>query len=137
MNSYYGYVTSRPFGGLVMPVPAQNSCIREYVSRNNGIYILPPLESYYPNCYHQLFGLLHAVPYSAKIVTYSVTILPLDNKNKIAEIKRISTEKSIQFAFVLENLECSLNDDKFTKEVNNYNMRDVTLNVNKLMERLR
>jgi sporadic carbohydrate cluster protein (TIGR04323 family) len=44
---FYTYATPKPFGGFVMPVPAQNSCMREYVSRQGGSYVLPLLELMY------------------------------------------------------------------------------------------
>jgi sporadic carbohydrate cluster protein (TIGR04323 family) len=129
LNNYYGYVTSRPFGGMVIPVPAQNSCIRDYILKKGGRYILPPLESYYQGCYHQLFGLLGGVPENASIIMYSLTILPFDNTIKMKSIKNISIQKNIRYAFVLENFECTLIEDRFEDEASSYSLARLQANI--------
>lgn len=129
LNDYYGYVTSRPFGGMVMPVPAQNSCMREYILKKGGRYILPPLESYYRGCYHQLFGLLNSLPRNAKIIMYSLSMLPLDNGIKMNTIKNISVHKKIKYAFVLENFECEISDVKFEVEASSYGLTRLQSNI--------
>jgi len=134
LNNYHGYVASRPFGGMVIPVPAQNSCIREYILKKGGRYILPPLESYYPGCYHQLFGLLNTIPKNSIIIMYSLSMLPLDNIIKINSIKNISIQKKIRYAFVLENFECTLNEGRFQDEANSYSLAKFqakTINIEK------
>lgn len=129
LNKYYGYVTSRPFGGMVIPVPAQNSCIREYILKKNGKYILPPLESYYQGCYHQLFGLLASLPQNSNIIMYSLSMLPLDNALKMINIKNISIEKNIKYIFVLENCECTLNEIRFENEARSYSLAKLQANI--------
>ena len=54
---YKGYVSSREFGGMKMPVPAQNSCLREFVATETDVHPAH-LESGFENCFHQLFGLI-------------------------------------------------------------------------------
>jgi sporadic carbohydrate cluster protein (TIGR04323 family) len=129
LNSYHGYVTSRPFGGMVIPVPAQNSCIREYILKKGGSYVLPPLESYYQGCYHQLFGLLRGIPENATIIMYSLSMLPLNNSIKINNIKNISIQKKIRYAFVLENFECTLIEDRFEDESSSYSLARLQANI--------
>ena len=73
--NYKGYVSSREFVGMSIPVPAQNSSLREYVSQKNGTYILPNLESSFHNCFHQLFGSLNNLNDNDMIVMYSLTML--------------------------------------------------------------
>jgi len=103
MGKYFrAYATSRPFGDFTMPVPAQNSCMREYVSRRNGIYIPPQLEHKFDNCFMQLFGTLAASEKNDTVLMYSFEIiysgitklfLPLQNHLK----------KGGLLGFVLEN----------------------------------
>ena len=100
--NYKGYVSSRSFGGMTIPVPAQNSCIREYVSRNGGNYILPNLESSFDNCFHQLFGATHNISSGDYIVLYSLTMLP--EGQKLDRFLGRCRAKGIGLAFVLENL---------------------------------
>lgn len=129
MNNYYGYVTSRPFGGMVIPVPAQNSCIREYILKKGGRYILPPLESYYQGCFHQLFGLLNNASENASIIMYSLSMLPFDNVIKMKKIKNISLQKNIRYAFVLENFECTLIEGRFEDEASSYSLSRLQANI--------
>jgi sporadic carbohydrate cluster protein (TIGR04323 family) len=117
---------------MVIPVPAQNSCIREYVAKNNGLYILPPLESYYENCYHQLFGLLAEIPTNSTIIMYSLSILPILDSVKMSKIRALSIDKNLNYAFVLENFESSLNDEKFNSEALSYNVQNLRSDIESL-----
>jgi sporadic carbohydrate cluster protein (TIGR04323 family) len=122
MIMFYGYVTSRSFSSLYIPVPAQNSVLREYCVRKNAIYVLPPLESFYPNCYHQLFGLLHDVPVNSNIIMYSLLMLPIDSSKKLSKLNSICSTKNIRFHFVLENFISSIQDQSFKNELLNYRL---------------
>lgn len=137
MIKYYGYVASRPFGRMIVPVPAQNSCIREYVSKRKGIYILPPLESYYEHCYHQLFGLLAELPFGGTIVMYSLSILPIADSVRMSKIKSFSINKNLKYAFVLENFECRLSDDKFNVEALSYIALNLRSNISSIQDLFR
>lgn len=55
---FCAYATSRPIGQFVIPVPAQNSCLREYAVRNNLEYAMPQLEHKYQNCFMQLYSVI-------------------------------------------------------------------------------
>ena len=93
-----------------MPVPAQNSCLREYVARNNGRYVLPHLESNFNNCFHQLFGLVNEMEINSALVMYSVLMLPQEiakRKSVFANLK----EKNIKICTVLENISTNEYDD--------------------------
>jgi sporadic carbohydrate cluster protein (TIGR04323 family) len=114
---------------MVIPVPAQNSCIREYILKKGARYILPPLESYYKGCYHQLFGLLGGVPENASIIMYSLSMLPFDNTIKMNNIKNISIQKNIRYAFVLENFECTLIEGRFEDEASSYSLARLQANI--------
>jgi sporadic carbohydrate cluster protein (TIGR04323 family) len=126
--NYHGYVTSRPFGGMIIPVPAQNSCLREYVQKQGGVYNLPPLESYYHSCYHQLFGLLRNLPNGESIIMYSLSMLPNIYSDKFDKIKKLSKERNLIYAFVLENFECCLTDRKFTNEASSFELSKLQSN---------
>ena len=71
-----GYVTPRPFGPFSMPVPAQNSCLREYVASKDAIYGLPQCENIFPNSYVQLFGTINSIEPGGHVVMYSFHMLP-------------------------------------------------------------
>jgi sporadic carbohydrate cluster protein (TIGR04323 family) len=122
---YYGYVTSRKFGEISMPVPAQNSCIREFVHLKNGEYVLPLLESHFHNCFHQLFTLAATIPNDQCIVMYSLKMLPVDDKFKELEI--ICKRKNLSFAFVLESLQCNFNGNIISRELRNLSIDTYTM----------
>ncbi len=96
-----GYVTSREFQGFNIPVPAQNSCLREYANANNLIYVLPPLEHYFENCYMQLFTVIESLVKGDTIGMYSVAMLP-KNFLKLKKIFDAIEEKGCSFYFILE-----------------------------------
>jgi sporadic carbohydrate cluster protein (TIGR04323 family) len=88
---------------MSMPVPAQNSCIREFIKNKHGDYILPALESHFDNCYHQLFNLANMVPRGHSIIMYSLNMMP--NEKKLDMLLSRCEEREISFAFVLEAFE--------------------------------
>ena len=89
-----GYVTSRTFQGLTIPVPAQNSCLREYARTNELTYVLPPLEHYFENCYMQLFTALELLEERDILGIYSAAMLPLENKKLRNVFNLIEKKKS-------------------------------------------
>ena len=91
-------------GELLIPVPAQNSAIREFVLANGGTYVIPPLESAFLNCYHQLFDLLNRVEVESNIVAYTVTCMPSHGRKRL-QWESIAANKKLSFSFVLENLD--------------------------------
>ena len=123
--NYKGYVASRSFGGMSIPVPAQNSSLREFVAQRKGTYILPNLESSFDNCFHQLFGAITSVSRGDAIVMYSLTMLP--NGSKLQMFLQQCKVKGITLAFVLENF--SVVDDFSTilKELASYTLADLEL----------
>jgi len=114
--TYYGYVTSRIFGDICMPVPAQNSCIREYVKNKKGDYVLPALESHFDNCYHQLFNLANTAPNECSIIMYSLSMMPSNEKLGLLISK--CKERSLSLVFVLEALEIKSNYEDLIHEMN-------------------
>ena len=101
MNRVFGYVTSRSFNGLTIPVPAQNSCLREYAYSQNKIYVLPPLEHNFKDCYMQLYSVLNQLEDSDTIVMYSVGMMPNSSK-RCKEIIELIKKKNSYIYFVLE-----------------------------------
>ena len=118
-----GYVTSRSFQGLTIPVPAQNSCLREFAKAQNLIYVLPPLEHYFEDCYMQLFTVLKSVEKGDILAMYSAAMLPNDlgklryifSELKLREgkihfileaktIKNIDEARTILFSYSLKNI---------------------------------
>lgn len=111
---------------MAIPVPAQNSCIREYVSQKNGTYILPNLESSFENCFHQLFEALNVLNNGDKIVMYSLTMLPSGDKLETFIDK--CKQKKIGLEFVLENISTSNNFSKILDELKSYKLSKLELN---------
>ena len=105
-----GYVTSRSFQGFTVPVPAQNSCLREFAKSQNLIYFLPPLEHYFEDCYMQLFTALKSVEKGDILAMYSAAMLPTD----LGKLKYIFSELKLrqgQIHFILEGKTVSNIDD--------------------------
>jgi sporadic carbohydrate cluster protein (TIGR04323 family) len=115
-----------------MPVPAQNSCLREYVARHNGTFVLPPLESNFHHCFHQLFGLVKIVPVGVTILMYSMLMLP--NGHKFDEFKRCISARKIKSAFVLENCEGFIDDEIIRSALESYKLKDLSKPIDKVIE---
>lgn len=96
-----GYVTPRQFGPFSMPVPAQNSCLREYAATMNYVYGMPQCEHIFANCYMQLFSTLNSAPEDGHIVMYSFHMMP-DSKENLQKLLEIQKQKRLTFHYVLE-----------------------------------
>ena len=97
-----GYVTSRSFAGLTLPVPAQNAVLREYARSVSQTYVLPLLEHKFDNCFMQLFTVLDtAEPYDT-IAMYSISMLPIHSNSKLSSLRTIALGKQLSFYFALE-----------------------------------
>lgn len=118
----------------MMPVPAQNSCLREYVSRKKGQYILPALESNYPDCYHQLYGVLQSMPENSGLIMYSALMLPSiqTKRNKIYELGQ---KQRVQFAFVMENLE-TREIEEIENELKIYELKSFSQPINVFLDKV-
>ena len=131
---YYGYVTSRSIGRMIIPVPAQNSALREYVALQNGTYVLPPLESYYDNCFHQLFDLINHLPNRGIVIMYSLQMLP--SEDKLGILAQKCREREIQFVFVLENCRGLIDDGPIVAELLNYRLGKYSIDQDLLNRRV-
>ena len=122
---FKGYVTARSFNGIYMPVPAQNSCLREFCDQRQGQYVLPHLESSFKNCYHQLFGAVKESAPEDIILMYSIGMLP--SGQKLADLLSLCREKQVAIAFVLENIIDSENFSKVFGELDSYRLKELEL----------
>ena len=100
-NLLIGYVTPRQFGPFSMPVPAQNSCLREYASSNGFSYGLPQCEHIFEGSYVQFFGTLNTVENGSNIAMYSQHMLPQKEKD-LKYTENLITKKRLKIHFVLE-----------------------------------
>ena len=125
-----GYVTSRTFQGLTIPVPAQNSCLREYARANKLIYVLPPLEHYFENCYMQLFTAIKSLESGDILGMYSAAMLPRNNKKLSFVFDEIEKMKS-SIDFVLETKKVS-SFNEVKKILFSYLLKDVFDNMYQL-----
>ena len=107
---FCAYATSRPIGQFVIPVPAQNSCLREYAARNNLEYAMPQLEDKYQNCFMQLYSVIENSEKNDIIGLYSLETFR-ENPKKSLEIIKYALKKRNTFYFVLENLRIKNIDD--------------------------
>lgn len=126
-----GYVTSRCFGGLCIPVPAQNSCLRELARARSVAYALPPLEHKFENCYMQLFTVLNTADQGDMVAMYSVTMLPINNHKKMNHIDSIAREKDLTLYFILEGIEC-LSLKSISNIISSYKIREMYSGLHKL-----
>lgn len=99
-----GYVTSRAFAGLSVPVPAQNACLREYARSLDQPYCLPPLEHKFDNCFMQLFTVINSAVHKDTIAMYSISMLPLNDISKLSKLRDVGLSKHLSFAFILESV---------------------------------
>ena len=85
-----------------MPVPAQNTCLRDYANKNKINYSLPQLEHKFDDCYMQLYSTINSALQNDGIVMYSSEMMP--DSNKFKKIMLLIIEKKLSLHFVLENL---------------------------------
>ena len=102
MKRYRGYAFSRPFGDFVMPVPAQNSCMREFAYRHGVSYVPPQLEHKFNNCAMQLYGSIVASKRGDTIIMYSFEIL-YSLSTKARDVVMNAELAGVRLGFVLEN----------------------------------
>ena len=109
MAKVFGYVTSRPFGDFIIPVPAQNTCLREYAANKKLQYVLPQLEHKFDECFMQMWTTLRQMSegdilamYSAEMIIYSP---------KAINILQNIVNSNIKAHFILENQSIATLDD--------------------------
>ncbi len=75
-KGYRGYVTSRPFGGYVIPVPVQSLVLRDYCQRKGYVYVLPVNENSFPHSYLVLEGMIQNLSDFSGVLMCSMHMLP-------------------------------------------------------------
>jgi sporadic carbohydrate cluster protein (TIGR04323 family) len=99
---YRGYLTSRPFGGLHIPVPVQALALRDYCARNGYLYKLHANENVFPNSYLVLEGMINELDRYEGLLAISMFMMP-----KRAERRRKIYDAILQqgasLHFVLED----------------------------------
>lgn len=99
---FRGYVTSRGFGGYVIPVPLQSLALRDYCSRKGMIYVLPVNENCFPNSYMVLEGLIKDLSAYEGVIMYSMSMLPLRTDRRRGIYKKIM-DQGCSIHLVLED----------------------------------
>jgi len=118
-----GYVTPRGFGLLSIPVPAQNSCLREFAASVDLPYVLPPLEHTIPGSYMQLFTAINMAQSGDIVAMYSLLMFP-SSLVKLNHIFELAVGKKISFYFVLES-RYIVSLQSFLVEYQSYEMRNL------------
>ena len=98
----YTYVTFRNMGDIFLPVPAQNSVLREVSNRLGVKYVLPRAEHFFKDSYIELNSLLEISSKESLIGMYSFLMLPLD-LSKLKVISDKLKERKLKIYFALEN----------------------------------
>lgn len=97
---YGTYVFTRPFGNFSIPVPFQNTILRDYFRAISLPYSLPEVEHKFDNCYMSLFTLMEKMERKSTIYMVSLEMLP--SNKKYNEISKIAVSNEISFFGVLE-----------------------------------
>ena len=98
----YAYVTTRKMGDIFLPVPAQNSVLRELATRLKLNYILPRVEHFYEDSFIELNTILKTAEKGSIIGMYSFLMLPLDI-TKLKNINNLLAKRNLRIFFALEN----------------------------------
>lgn len=100
---FRGYVTSRDFGGFVIPVPLQSLALRDYCSRHSMVYVLPVNENSFPNSYMVLEGLIKDLSAYEGVIMYSMRMLPKRVERRREIYKKIFSQ-ACSLHIVLEDM---------------------------------
>ncbi len=107
---YRGYVSSRGFGGFVIPVPLQSLALRDYCLRNNMIYVLPVNENCFVHSYMVLEGMIQVLSDFEGIVMYSMRMLPEFEARRL-NILRTILDQGCSLHLVLEDITVKFEKD--------------------------
>lgn len=100
---YRGYVTSRPFGGLQIPVPVQALMLRDYCTRNGYLYKLHASENVFPHSYMVLEGMIHELDRYEGLLATSMFMMPKRPERR-RRIYETVLSQNASLHFVLEDL---------------------------------
>ena len=102
-EGYRGYVTSREFGGLRIPVPVQSLVLRDYCARKKLIYKLHLNENMFPHSYMVLEGLVRDLGAVEGVLMCSMYMLP-QRAERRARIYAKILEQGADLHFVMEDV---------------------------------
>jgi sporadic carbohydrate cluster protein (TIGR04323 family) len=100
---YRGYVTSRPFGGLHIPVPVQALVLRDYCARKGYLYKLHASENVFPNSYMVLEGMINELDRYEGLLATSMFMMPKGAKRRL-KIYDAILKQGASLHFVLEDM---------------------------------
>jgi len=102
-SGYRGYVTSRGFGGYVIPVPVQSLVLRDYCTRKKLLYVLPVNENMFPHSYMVLDGLIENLESHEGVLMCSMHMLPQRPERRRRVVERILAQ-GCSLHLVLEDI---------------------------------
>jgi sporadic carbohydrate cluster protein (TIGR04323 family) len=102
-QGYRGYVTSREFGGLRIPVPVQSLVLRDYCVRKGYVYKLHVNENVFPHSYLVLEGMVRSLAEYEGILMCSMYMLPRRASRREA-IYRTIFDQGASLHLVLEDI---------------------------------
>lgn len=100
---YRGYTTSRPFGGLQIPVSVQALVLRDYCARNGYLYKLHASENVFPNSYMVLEGMIHELDRYEGLLATSMFMMPRRAERR-QRIYETVFDQGASLHFVLEDM---------------------------------
>lgn len=100
---YRGYVTSRPFGGLQIPVPVQALVLRDYCARNGYMYKLHANENVFQNSYMVLEGMIQELDRYEGLLATSMFMMPKRPERR-RRIYETVLKHGASLHFVLEDM---------------------------------
>ena len=118
-----GYVTVRPFGSMVIPVPVQNLVLRNFAAQQNAEFLLSINEHKFDNCFMQLFTAVNSSKKGGEIAMCSSSMLP-QTQPALDELINQVIQKDITLHFVFENARAASKND-FAKLLHNRNLSNL------------
>ena len=107
---FRGYVSSREFGGLRVPVPIQALVLRDYCARKQLIYKLHVSENMFPHSYMVLEGLMKSLDGFEGVLMFSMFMLP-ERAARRARIYRQVFDLGIELHLVSEEMTIKVRED--------------------------
>jgi sporadic carbohydrate cluster protein (TIGR04323 family) len=102
-EGYRGYVSSREFGGLRIPVPVQALVLRDWCQRNGKIYKLHLNENSFPHSYMVLEGMVRNLDGLEGMLMVSMFMLPERPERRRALYDRVLAQ-GVDLRFVMEDM---------------------------------
>ena len=102
-DNLVGYVTNNEFNEKIIPIPFQNTILRNYCKDNNFSYVLPYNETIFKNSFSQLITLINKVDNNTAIIACSIFMLPHKIEN-LKIIVNLLQKKNTYIYFIYENI---------------------------------